>query len=101
MSGRSRFARRTLLLAAGLAVGLVAAEGVVRVFAPVTVARIARDRVRLSEDPELLYELDPDHPEHVAPGLRAYAPPGPKGLPRLLVLGAHIQAAWPAQSLLW
>ncbi len=57
MNGRERFAR-VALLAAGLAVGLAAAEAIARLFDP-SFQVVFRESVAFSDDPALVYELRP------------------------------------------
>lgn len=91
--GAGRAIRRRLAVAAlGLVVAAGAAELVVRALWPLPLNAVARDTVRLSEDPAWLYELDPEHPEHNRLGLRGpeTTPRPTSGVRRLLVVGDSI-----------
>jgi len=89
---RRRWGRRIVAGLVGTALALVGAELVVRAVWPLPLNAIARGTVRLSEDPRVLYELDPSHAEHNSLGLRGpevAVQPAP-GVRRVLVLGDSI-----------
>jgi len=86
--------RQTLLLKAALFFGsltlsLIAAECALRVFDPVAIGSVERGAVRLSQNPDLLYELNPHFHDHNSAGFRGDVAEQtkPNGVLRVLALG--------------
>lgn len=90
--GSRRWIFRLAAVALSTVLGLAVAEGLVRVLYPVDLTVVRSEHVRLSENPLLMYELDPDFEGHNSLGFRdeEFSPVRGQGVYRILALGDSV-----------